>query len=1077
MPEVSAQSAFNSLWDASDLQFDENISRKPDGIADQVGAGVDLGQALLYRGGQSIAESFGFADSAFGQAMVEGKNENIREVEAVTAHPLYDEDGEFSFRGLADQVARGAGTVGVALPALLVAPVAPVVGVSGTAGALVASGVTSGLMNIGDIGLKAEDMDEAYTASLADVGTGLALGALEPLAAARFVKAMSPAIKNMSPEVLKALDAGKTDLAVKYIREGAGRGVGLGRNVGTAMLTSGVTEAVQDFSTTIAASNATNYWDELDIQEAMKESAIEGLVGGILGLPFGVGGSIMTKAQNGADMSVAKQIEEGILEYNPDADVKWSKNYEKIPVTETKAAHLYNRLLAPILGDKPAQFAGRLNTPKARKLAAKFQQTTGDFGRRIGIVPVHFNTMQYKSEYNKGLRSFMELSKAEAQAVHDHRVMPEDSKENKALKNEAYANFNKQQKESSNQLATFLDLTIKNDLKALDIDTTLYEGGTYFPLLGRLDYKKIKTNRAEFIEQAVAEAEANGLDLSRDKIEAYVGRIEEQGFEHFGNETDVNVVDTFKEDVEAKSKEIQEKEGLSQEDAYKKAMKAVAKGKQGRVGSTLTSGAKVNKQNAVETHRMLAELPQDFWNNWVDPKTSVQEAVYSYYEMMSERLGHAKTFGSEGELFYEELYDVIADAKAQGKRFDAKAALNEMADAMNLSQRIPKRNLDTSRGTAIRTAQNAVRAGLSVTLLPLSILPSLAEVFVVASRTGQTGKTVSTAGKLTAQIIKEQFKHGRGLPFKDASKLVDEGILEDLGISLYELKNTAAARIGDNEIGGKITNVENFFYNLTLTPQFTEALRMTAAIMAEQTFRSDLALYSDAVASGNLEEQLRISDKFAEAGLNMNETYNWHRRGGKKDKFYREQFRMGVLNIVEDTVMRPRMVQKPAWMADERFKLLGQLKSFSIVFNNVVMKGWYNQMVANGTSQDKLKQAAVIAPYIGMMLATQVMASALREFAKTGDIEKWEDKNAMEHALSAVTYIGGLSFAVDPLRASNWGVDPTTVLLGPAASKFNDTMGGVTAIMSGSIAPEDVIMEVLRDVGKSFPIIPALLEE
>jgi hypothetical protein len=31
--------------------------------------------------------------------------------------------------------------------------------------------------------------------------------------------------------------------------------------------------------------------------------------------------------------------------------------------------------------------------------------------------------------------------------------------------------------------------------------------------------------------------------------------------------------------------------------------------------------------------------------------------------------------------------------------------------------------------------------------------------------------------------------------------------------------------------------------------------------------------------------------------------------------------------------------------------------------------------------------------------------------------------------------------------------------------------------MSGSIAPEDVIMEVLRDVGKSFPIIPALLEE
>jgi hypothetical protein len=1067
---------FNSLWDMSDAQYDARVSLKPDGIGDQVGAGVDLGQALLYRGGQSLAEAFGFADSSFGQAMVEGKEENLRDVEKVTAHPLYDEEGEFSFRGLVDQVARGAGTLGVAAPSIGAGLLAGALGAKASVGALVAGGITSGIMNIGDIGLKAEDMDEAYTASMADIGTGLSLGVLEPLAAAKFVKAMTPAIKQMSPEVMKTLNAGDKAAWSSVIRDRVGQGASAGRIIGASMLTSGVTEAVQDFSTTIAASNATNYWDELDVEEALKESVVEGLVGGILGLPFGVGSSIMTRAQNNADLSMAKQIDEGILEWNTDAGL-WEKNYEKIPVTETKLAHLYNRLLAPVLGDKPAQFVGRVNTPKARALAAKFQQTTGDFGRRIGVVPVHFNAMQYKSAYNKGIREFMQLSKEEAQAVHDHRVMPEDSKENKALKNEAYSKLNDQQKKASNQLATFLDLTIKNDLKAVGIDTTLYEGGTYFPLLGRLDYKKIKENRTEFIEQAVAEAEANGLDLSRDKIEAYVARIEQQGYEHFGNETNVNVVDNFKENVEARAKEIQKKEELSEEDAYKKAMKEVAKSKDGQVGFSFEKGAKVNKQNAVETHRALAELPQDFWNNWIDPNTSVQEAMYSYYEMMAERLGHAKTFGSENELFYAELYDVIADAKRQGKQFDTRLALNNMADAMNLSQRIPKRNLDTSRGTAVRTAQNALRAGLSVTLLPLSILPSLAEVFVVASRTGETGKTITTAGSLAAKIIKQQFKHGRGLSFKEASQLMDQGILEDMGVSLYELKNTAAARIGDNEIGGRITNIENFFYNLTLTPQWTEALRMTAAVMAEQAFRSDLVLYSEAVATGNIEEQIRISDKFAEAGLNVTEAYNWHRRGGKKDKFYREQFRMGILNIIEDTVMRPRMVQKPAWMADERFKLLAQLKSFAVVFNNVVMKGWYNQMIANGTSQDKLKQAAVIAPYIGMMVATQIMASALREFAKTGDIEKWEDRDAVEHALSAITYIGGLSFAVDPLRASNWGVDPTSVLLGPAASKFNDTMGGISAIMSGSIAPEDVVIEVLRDVGKSFPIIPALLEE
>lgn len=1067
---------FNALWDMSDAQFNQSVERRPDGLGDQVGAGVDLGQALLYRGGQSLAEAFGFADSAFGQAMVDGKNENMREVESVVAHPLY-EDGEFSFRGLLDQVARGVGTVGVGLPSLLAAPVAPLVGASGTAGALVAGGVTSGLMNIGDIGLKAEDMDEAYNASLADVGTGLALGALEPLAAAKFVKAMTPALKQITPDVEKALNAGSRKDWSNYIRGRVGEGISTGRIVGTAVASSAATEAVQDFTTTLKASNATNYWDELDIEEAMKESAVEGLIGGILGLPFGVGSSVVNKARKNADLAVAKQIDEGVLEWDVDQGY-WKKNYEKIPVTETKLAHLYNRLLAPVLGDKPAQFVGRVNTPKARALAAKFNQTTGDFGRRIGVKPVHFNAMQYKTMYNKGVRDFMELSKEEAQAVHDHRVMPEGTKEEKQLKNEAYANLNKQQKKASNQLATFLDLTIKNDLKKLGIDATLFEGGTYFPLLGRLDYKKIKTNRTEFINEAVAVAEAKGLDLTRDKIEAYVGRIEEQGFEHFGNETDIGVANTFKTDVEAKTKEIQEKEGLSKKKAYEKAMKIVAKGMEGRVGrGGLTSGAKINKQNAVETHRMLAELPQDFWNNWLDPKTSVQEAVYSYYDMMSERLGHAKTFGSEGELFYKELYEVIEDAQKQGKKFDAQAALREMADAMNLSQRIPKRNLDTSRGDGLRTAQNAIRAGLSATLLPLSLLPSLAEVFVVGSRTGQTGKAIALAGKISAKIVKQQFKHGRGLSMQEASNLIDNDIISDLGISLYELKNTASARMGDNEIGGRISNFENFFYNMTGTPQWTEALRMTAAILGEQAFRSDLELYAEARNTGNMEEQLRISDKFAQAGLDVNEAYNWHLRGGKKDSYYNNQFKMGILNTIEDTVMRPRMVQKPAWMSDERFKLIGQLKSFAVVFNNVVMKGWYNQMIANGTTEDKLRQAAVIAPYIGMMLATQIMASALREFAKTGDIERWEDREAIDHILSAVTYIGGLSFAVDPLRASNWGVDPTTVLLGPAASKFNDLMGGVNAILSGSIEPEDVLNEFLRNVGSSFPLVQGLLEE
>jgi hypothetical protein len=315
---------FDSLWTASDQQYDQHLSQQPDDFGSQIGAGVDLGQALLYRGGQSVAEAFGFSDSAFGQAMVDGKSENMAEVAKVTAHPLYEE-GEFSFRGLLDQVGRGIGTVATALPAIAAAPLAPAIGVSGSTGALVAGGLMSGVMNIGDIGLKAEDMDEAYTASMADLGTGLALGALEPLAGAKFIKALTPAIKSTAPEIINGIRTGNASALSGAIRGQVAQTPSMARQIGQASLGSGITEGVQDFATTIAATNSASYWDQFDVEESLKESAVEALVGGILGMPFGVGSSVMTKAQQSADLSYASQLDAGIIQYNPKSN-EWVKN-------------------------------------------------------------------------------------------------------------------------------------------------------------------------------------------------------------------------------------------------------------------------------------------------------------------------------------------------------------------------------------------------------------------------------------------------------------------------------------------------------------------------------------------------------------------------------------------------------------------------------------------------------------------------------------------------------------------------------------------------------------------------------
>ena len=46
-----------------------------------------------------------------------------------------------------------------------------------------------------------------------------------------------------------------------------------------------------------------------------------------------------------------------------------------------------------------------------------------------------------------------------------------------------------------------------------------------------------------------------------------------------------------------------------------------------------------------------------------------------------------------------------------------------------------------------------------------------------------------------------------------------------------------------------------------------------------------------------------------------------------------------------------------------------------------------------------------------------------------------------------------------------------------AASKGNDLVSGIGAILSGSLAPEDVVGAVIKDVSRGFPIIAGLTED
>ena len=1009
-----------------------------DGFMENIGAGVDLGQALLWRGAAGIGESMGFADTSIVQDMIRMKEENMELVDSVAAVPMYVND-EFQWQGLADQVARGIGTVGVAAPAAAV-------GVLGAKPAFAAGAALSGVMNIGDIGLKAEQLDPEWQADLADVGIGMALGVPEALWGGRVAKALKPSF--------------------------ASKGRNIASQLGGSSLYSAGTEGMQDFATSLAAHRG-SYWNEFDAADALGEAAQEALVGGILGLPFGAGEIAIREASQARAENAESKFkvnDDGTVQYDGYSGHTFADRNGKM-----KYPHLLNRYADKVFGSVPSKIlSGPLGqNEKVQRLVANFETRRGDWTRMQNVKRVRDTETAIKARFMKSVAPFLELSKEQAKETAQSR------------RDGGNTALDDAQAKGYAGLANLWDSIAKKEAEKYGIEYEELNRGEYFTTMGILDFDSIKNDEAGFVMDYVRDQVAQGrdskeeVDQHRRDARGYINAIKKQGFENF------NVADdSFVEQLKNRKLEL-EGDGMDAKEVQETLNKEFRKSSKRRKSG---KGAKTKKSNPMDIDRKLGAASEVFWEKWIKDDADMRVAVYNWIDATSQRLAHAAHFGADGEVFNEAILDILEEANSVDQPVG-----NDDIDAFNqmyrLSQNIPTQVIDTSTklGQGLRTAQQGIQAGLNATMLPLTLLVSFAEIFTLLEQ-GGLGKVeaLTTTGRLTAELVKQQWRgrKGAGTDMKRIKELLgDNGkLVDDLGMSMYELKNTAASRLATNDVGGKINTLQERFFNMTLTPQFTEALRITAGTVGERQFLRDLNRYTTLNRKldrtpAELHEMGEIGSKFADIGLNVDNAAQWAEQGASRgNQFYREQWLPAIQNFIDDTVIRPTMVQKPAWMSDERYKLLGQLKSFGIVFTNLVMKGWYHKMVRDGTPVDQMEHVAKIGPYIAMIMATQAFMAGGREFLKTGDIEDWEDRDVLDHVIGSAVYMGNMGVGLDGMRASSFGVDPTTVLAGPAAGFANDIITGISEILKGNVSPEDVAAAVVGQA-QAYPGIKLLTEE
>ena len=1041
-------------------QFEESTRKQhtiDPSFGDQFGAGIDLGVALGARGAQSIAEVTGMP-AEWVEGFAATKEQALDAANRVDADQLFDENGDTNWGGFYDQLGRGAGTLAAALPAAAFA-------LFGGKAAVGATLATSAVMNIGDIGLKAEELDASYIASLSDVAMGSALGVPEALIGTRFL--------------------GKFDDVAAAM--GSSTMTRMGLNVAENAVTSGVTEGLQDAATQYIAHTTTNSWDEDSIQNLWRNAGEEALIGGILGAPVGVGSTFAENMANSEynkflDMFQAED-ENGVRQFEADG-ITPIYDYQK---TNWEAYRdepgMLNKAYSMVLGGPTAKImASEIGqSQKVAELVAEFSQTTGDWGRAQGIQTVGSVSNVNKGRMYQKATPFLKLNKKSQQAVHDAITSGDMTAiQDNQQQMDAYNGLREMWDAENGEVAT--KIREINEKLSADGRETMDDfhalGDDYFTNAGDVDVKKIRDSKEEFKSAALAAAQEAGVELSSQQVDAYVQLLDQNGYVHYGKQD--NILHTIKQ----KQENLMANEGMTAADAMREASNL----------STLRTSrqSRTNKNNPLEVERMLNQLPQEFWTDW--RKGDLAGAVKGYIDMTSERLAHVEKFGVNNEIFTERVVDAMLDAEQQtfqGRPVVIKSKdWANFANLINSSQRIPTNRIQSEykfmplkamgfsseKGFTIREAQNAIRSVLNITLLPLSLIPSIPEIVVVAEKTG--GNTLTNTGKILAGTLKNAFKGKQVTTVND--------MVGHLGFGMHEALNTASARFADGTFS--LTAMEGKFFNWTGTPQFTEGLRMTAATAAERMVLNDIKEYMDPTIAPR--QKQRLAQKMLEIGLNPTTMENLYRASTVEGIFSMERaaqhpdfqkFVTSVHNFVEDTVIHPHPVQKPAWMNDERLQLLAQLKTYTVVFTNQVMRSWYNRMVGTGMSTGNIEAQMSIATTVAMMTAMQTFLSAGREFAKTGDIERWEDEDFIDHTLNGLAYVGGLSFAIDPFRSSSFGVDPSTVILGPGVSQGNEAIQGLAGVMGdildGTIPADDVAIGIIQQAANNFPIISGLSKE
>jgi hypothetical protein len=383
-----------------------------------------------------------------------------------------------------------------------------------------------------------------------------------------------------------------------------------------------------------------------------------------------------------------------------------------------------------------------------------------------------------------------------------------------------------------------------------------------------------------------------------------------------------------------------------------------------------------------------------------------------YARQAANRGEQTRHFGKDNE----KITKLLKEAKQEGASKDdikmAEKAIKALEGTLGVEAMSPlKKNLMMTAMTAVNFA-----------VLPLALFSSLVDPLGVLVRTGSLPAAAKTFGAGVTQILAD-IRGNKSQHQKFAEFM---GIVEQE--QMLAVTGDAYNSMFQNET---LRKLNARFFKIIGLDSWTKGTRI-GAMVAGMLYMRDIA------ADGNTRAMEELG--LQEGDIQMSKTQPDYVETSAavlgRDKARRVQ--AAIFRMVDESILRPSAAQRPIFMSDIRFMLLGHLKQFTFSFHNTIVKQValnINNKLDNQDYIGAMQQLAPLLAYVPMMIAADMLRAAVGGRLDDDD-DEFNLASTVFEGVQRSAILGVNTFALDAgEEVFGFNSLPISTFLGPVISK------------------------------------------